>query len=235
MSVAWPLALASVRIWALLRVQASWRALVGPSWEAIAAALALGLALVWWSGAAIVLAPPDSLAAALVVLGLEFLLGSVLGQLAALPGWALCGAAEIHRIELAGTGPSPSTTRLSLALALAAGLGLGLHRPLLVGLLGSFARLPLAEPMLWSAALELALAELPGALIRFTALALALATPVLLIRLVVELGVAALGRGPAPAAALLAGVSPGLRFCAAALGLAASWSACPQAWAQALG
>ena len=50
MSVAWPLALASVRIWALLRVQASWRALVGPSWEAIAAALALGLALVWWSG-----------------------------------------------------------------------------------------------------------------------------------------------------------------------------------------
>ncbi len=224
-----------MRLWALLRVQASWRALVGPSWEAIAAALALALAGLWLLGSGTTIAPPDTIADALIGVGLEVLLGSVLGMVASLPGWALCGAAELTQIELASDARSRSLASLTLALALAAGLALGLHRPLLASLLASFASLPLADPLAWSSAVELTLAELPMLLARFTTLALALATPVLLIRLVVEVGVAALARGPDPAAALLAGVTPGLRFCAATLALAASWSAHPQAWAQGLG
>ncbi|MFV8749216.1 flagellar biosynthetic protein FliR [Nannocystaceae bacterium ST9] len=235
MTIVWPLALASVRLWALLRVQASWRALLGPSWEPIAAALALSLAGVWSLGAGLPIAPPESIAEAAILLALEFLLGSVIGMIAALPGWALCGAATLAELELVGSDRPRSLTSLTLALALAAALALGLHRPLLATLLASFTSLPLAEPLAWSTAVEPALADLPLTLARVTTLALALATPLLLVRLVVEVGVAALGRGSDPAAALLAGVTPGLRFCAAALALAASWSAHPQAWAQGLG
>jgi flagellar biosynthesis protein FliR len=233
-TLAWTLVLASVRLWAVLRVQASWRALLGPSWEPIAASLAFALAGVACWSSAIAITPPDSLADAIVMLALEFMLGSVIGLLASLPGWALCGASEIASLELTGD-RTRSLTHTMLALALAAALTLGLHRPLLASLLGSFASLPLAEPLAWSSAIEVSLAELPGLLIRFSALALALATPVLLIRMVVEIGVAALARGPDPAAALLAGLTPGLRFAGAALALVASWSAYPQAWARGLG
>jgi type III secretory pathway component EscT len=235
MIVAWPLALAGVRLWALLRVQASWRALLGRSWEPIAGALAIALAVVAWSGSAIVVKLPDSIAEALVLVALEFMLGSVLGLLASLPGWALCGAARQGELELAGSGRPGGLAALTIAIALAAALGLGLHRPLLVALLASLSSLPLGDPLAWSAAVDPALAELASLLLRFTALALSLATPVLLIRLIVDVGVTALGRGPDPAALLLAGTTPGLRFCAAALALAASWSAYPQAWAQGLG
>jgi type III secretory pathway component EscT len=234
-TIAWTLALASVRLWALLRVQASWRSLLGLRWEPIAAALAVALAAVAWSGSAITLAPPDSLADALVLVALEFLLGSVLGLIASLPGWALCGAAEQAELELAGGGRPRSLAALTIALALAAALALGLHRPLLVALIGSLSSLPLGDPIAWTTAIEPTLVALPGLLLRFTALALALATPVLLIRLIVEVGLVALGRGPDPAALLLAGTAPGLRFAAAALALAASWSAYPRAWAQGLG
>lgn len=235
MTLTWTLALASVRLWAVLRVQASWRALLGPTWEPIAAALALALAGVACWSSAIAIPPPDSLAAAIVMLALEFMLGSVIGLLASLPGWALCGASEVASLDLSGAGRPRSLTHTMLALALAAALTLGLHRPLLATLLGSFASLPLAEPLAWASAAELTLTSLPGLLLRFSALALALATPVLLIRMVVEIGVAALARGPDPAAALLAGLTPGLRFAAAALALVASWSAYPRAWAQGLG
>ena len=90
--------LAGARLWACLRVQASWRLTVGPTWEWIAAALALVLAAV------VVLRDPLSFAALSrrlaeptqlgLALGFEIVLGSVIGLAASLPGWALVGAAH---------------------------------------------------------------------------------------------------------------------------------------------
>lgn len=234
LALAWTLLLAGVRAWALLRVQIAARSLVGPSWEAIAAALALVIAGVALLGRGVV-EPPAAWPDALALLALELLLGSVLGSIVALPGWALCGAAEQAELELVGEGRSASLSTLLIAGSLAAALALGLHRPLLAALVGTYEWLPLGEPLAWSGAVELGIVELPALLARATSLALALATPVLLTRMIVAVGVEALGRGSDLDASLLAALAPGLRFAAASLALAASWSAYPHAWAAGLG
>ncbi len=235
----WPLALALVRVWSLLRVQASWRALLGRLWEPIAAALALSVAAAMLLAGRLAWAPtPEHWIAAVELLALEFLLGGVIGQLAALPGWALVGAAQTSEQAL-GYVDEPdrpgSLRALIVALALASGLGLGLHRPLIAGLWRTVERLPLGEPLAWLPELERVAVELPTMLVELTTLALALATPVLLVHAVVTISIGSLARGPDPAEALLASVVPGLRFAAALLALGASWSVYGDAWARGLG
>jgi flagellar biosynthesis protein FliR len=229
-------ALASARLWACLRVQASWRQAIGTSWEWIAGAVAASVASVAWLGARLDVTSMavDTL---VIALGFELLLGSVLGLAISLPGWALVGAARESEAGLGvrgleGEAASGSVARLLVTASLAAGLGLGLHAPLLAALLGTFERFPLARPSAWLPALV----ELPAWLIdqcaAFTVLALALATPVLLTRALVSLCVASLARRRGAAEALLAVLAPGLRLGAALVALGAAWAAYPEAFAR---
>ncbi|HLT39498.1 MAG TPA: hypothetical protein VK034_24610 [Enhygromyxa sp.] len=224
--------LASARIWALLRVQASWRAALGRRWEWIAATLAVCVAMLLATTGRLAPLERPGWSDFVVALAFELALGSVIGLAVSLPGWALVGAAmqSEHGLELRGSG---TLTTLLIAASLAAGLSLGLHRPLLVSLLASFDRFALARAWEW-----LSVAE-PGPwwieqLVTFTTLALALATPVLLTRTLVELGAASLARAGAGAGSLLAAIIPGLRLAAALVALGAAWSAYPEAFARGL-
>ncbi len=233
--LAWTLLLASARLFALLRVQAAARALVGARWEPIAAALALTLAALALLAGVRAEAPPREAFALLGLLGIELLLGSVIGMVTSLPGWALCGAAAQSERAVCDEEGSGSLATLLIAGSLAAGLALGLHRPLLTSAVDGLSGLPLGAPRAWPDAAALALTELPQLLVRATTLTLALATPVLLTRLVVTVGLAGLGRGSDFDAALLGALVPALRFAAALLSLGAAWTAYPHAWAAGLG
>lgn len=233
------LLLGVVRIWALLRVQASWRAVLGWRWEWIAGALALcvaGLAAIRGQLIGLELVGAARIGPELVVaLGFEFVLGSVLGLAVSLPGWALVGAAGESEAGLSVQEPngSGSPAMLIIAASLAVGLSLGLHRPLLASLLGSFDRWLLASPQAWLPGPELG-SWMIAELVAFTGLALALATPVLLTRALVELGSASLGRAGFEAASLSAAITPSLRLAAALVALGAAWSAYPEAFARGL-
>jgi flagellar biosynthesis protein FliR len=224
--------LASARLWACLRVQASWRWAVGVHWEWIAGALAISLAVLAWTGGRLGASVTLNGSAIIVALVFELLLGSVLGLAISLPGWALVGAAQESEQALAWQGESGSLTRLLVAGSLAAGLALGLHAPLCAGLLGLLDRFALAQPSAWWPAL----AELPSYLIDRSAaillLGLALATPVLLTRMIVSLCLASLGRERADARELVDVLAPGLRLGAGLVALGAAWSAYPEAFAR---
>ena len=226
--------LASARLWACLRVQASWRSAIGPTWEWIAGALAVSVSVLAWSSGRLG-SSPDALALTLApALVFELLLGSVLGLAISLPSWALLGAARESEQALGWQGESGSLARLLVVASLAGGLALGLHAPLCAGLLGLFDRFPLARPSAWVPALE----QLPEYLIdRAVALALlglALATPVLLTRAIVALCLSTLGRERVATTELLDVVTPGLRLAAGLVALGAAWSAYPEAFARAM-
>jgi flagellar biosynthesis protein FliR len=224
--------LASARLWACLRVQASWRSAVGIHWEWIAGALAISVAVLAWAGGRLDAGVAVDGSTIAIALAFELLLGSVLGLVISLPGWALVGAAQESEQALAWEGESGSLACLLVAASLAAGLALGLHAPLCAGLLGLFDRFELAHPSAWAPAL----AELPSYLIdRVTAimlLGLALATPVLLTRMIVSLCLASLGRERHDARELVDVLSPGLRLGAGLVALGAAWSAYPEAFAR---
>jgi flagellar biosynthesis protein FliR len=224
------LLLASARMWALLRVQASWRMVLGRRWEWIAAALAVALAGLLAVAGRLAAVEFAGLGVLLVAIAFELALGSVIGLAVSLPGWALVGAAAQSEegLELRGDAAG-SVATLLVAASLAAGLSLGLHRPLLAGLLASFERFELASASAWIPTLELG-TWLGEQLAMITALALALATPVLLTRTVVEFATASLGRTNS----LLEVFSPALRLAAALIALGAAWSAYPEAFARGL-
>ena len=147
------LLLATARLWALLRVQASWSAALGGRWGWIAGGLALALAgLASASGRLPVFEGLGSFF--IVALAFELALGTVLGLAVSLPGWALVGAAGQIEHELELRGPA-SLAPLLICASLAAALGLGLHRPLLATLLASFAEFALATPRAWLPSEEL--------------------------------------------------------------------------------
>ena len=230
--------LLSLRLWALLRVQALWRAGVGPSWELVAAGLAATLsAVLVLSGGVLgggVAWPGQGGQSWLVAAGFELLLGTVLGLLLSLPGWALLGAGRVSEATLElRTNVEGGTLARVLALgSMVAALRLGLHGPLLGALAASVERFPIAAPLAWTQAVPGDLGELAVWTAEATALALAVATPALLVHALVELGLGALGRGPEPAGLLARAMAPGLRFAAALLALAAAWSAFPEAFAR---
>jgi hypothetical protein len=228
------LLLASARVWALLRVQASWRTVLGRRWEWIAAALAVLLTGMLAATGRLIVVELAGLGSLVVALAFELALGSAIGLVVSLPCWALVGAAaeSEHGLELREAGPGSLATLL-IAASLAAGLSLGLHRPLLAGLLASFDQFALASAATWIPTLELG-AWLGEQLATITALALALATPVLLTRTLVELGVASLGRVGFEAASFSGAIASGLRLAAALVALGAAWSTYPEAFARGL-
>jgi len=227
-------ALAAARIWALLRVQASWQRALGLHWQWLSAGLAVALAVLLVARAPGV-APPMSTSTSglLAALALELLLGTVLGLLAALPGHALVGATTESSAGLGLGDAQPSLSLVVIMASLAVGLGLGLHGPLLTSLLASFDALPPAAPEAWLiAAASFDAAQIVTAAIRMSALALALATPVLLTELVATAALACLARAELGARALAEVLGPGLRFTLALLALGAAWSSYPEAFAR---
>ena len=244
-SESWPLLLlASARLWACLRCQASWRCALGPRWEWISAIVALALAALALLGGKLA-DPSPELARGWTQLGLalgfELLLGATLGALVSLPGHALVGAATTSDALLrerphdpASPAAPASMTSLLVCASLAAGLSLGLHRPLLAALLAGFELLPLGDPYSWMPPATELLTRAPEAAAHASVLALALATPVLLTRALACLALACLARGGVNLEALSGVLAPGLRLALAMITLGAAWSSYPQAFARAL-
>jgi hypothetical protein len=224
--------LASVRIWACLRVQASWRWAIGVSWEWIAAAFAIAVAVLAWAGGRLgadVAMDGPAIGLALVF---ELLLGTVIGLLISLPGWALVGAAQESEQALAWQGESGSFARLLVVASLAAGLALGLHAPLCAGLLGLFDSFALGRPSAWLPGTSALSSYVIDRATAFTLLGLALATPVLLTRMLVWLCLASLGRERLETQDWFDVLIPGLRLGAGLVALGAAWSAYPEAFAR---
>ncbi|MEZ4450762.1 MAG: hypothetical protein R3B09_14870 [Nannocystaceae bacterium] len=227
----------TVRLFALLGLQVVWQRQLGELWWAVSGTLALSLA-----GALTLAAPPIGEAAASIDVdvwirgaAMEATFGGVLGLLAALPGVALLGAAGESPRGL-GLGRRSPVEPMILAMVLASSLGLGLHRPLLLGLRELALAHPAGAP--FDGALLVELLERGGvalvaALDRLLVVGLALATPVLLTRAVVELGAALCGapEGQGELRPLWRWVAVGAALCA----LGASWAAYPEAWLATLG
>lgn len=227
MIVAGPLAgltWAAARLFGLLRAQVSWRAAVGPAWEAVAAVLALALALA--------LAPavlrPVPLAELLLVGACELLLGSVVGAVFSLSGQALLGAAGQSARTLQV--PRSGLPLLLVVGGAAAGLAADLHRPLLLGLRGLMDVWRVGAPTSWATG---EVSQPVAAAHAATVLALALATPVLLAAAVVDLAMRLATRGVALAA--FDALRPWLVTVAASMALGAAWGAYPEAWGRAFG
>ncbi len=220
----------TLRLGALLLVQVPWFRLLGPLWVPIAAVLAAALA----GALALTLAPGGGLVDAPTLLRgalLELALGGLAGALVGLPGHALVGAAGASgkALDLRRGAWEP----LLIALVLSLCLGLGLHRPLLLGL-REFALLVPPGVGLHSAAQLLhrplePLVVAAGAA-HLLLLALALATPVLLSKAVVELAAGLVEPPGEPRS----GIGRWLAAAAAILALCASWSAYPEAWLRSL-
>ena len=233
-ALVWTWALASARLFGLLRVQAAWASALGRSWQWISLVLAavLGAVLLGSARLKIPLAGGvlDDGITALAMLALELMLGSVIGLVLSLPGWALVGAAthSEHGLQLRMRDDQArgSVAGLLVVASLAAGLSLRLHHPLIAGSEQLFARLALAAPGSWAGALlELDALALAGLCAELTIFALALATPVLLSSAIVSVALAALARGSDEAASLSAALDPGLRLAAALVALGAAWTA----------
>lgn len=216
----------AVRLFALLRAQTLWRGALGGAWPLIAAALA-GLLAAAWRPADV---EPVAWAVWLPVAVLEALLGAVLGALVSLPGEAALGAARASGLAL-GLARPRAWEALHLALAGALALALDLHRPLLAGLRGTAARWPVGQPAAWrfDGGLDAAIAG-AGEL---AALALGLATPVLLTAAIVELGLGFAARVQ-PLAAAAPALRPWFVTAAALAALGAAWTAYPESWLRAL-
>jgi hypothetical protein len=212
--------LAAVRIFAILRAQSPWRAAAGPVWPVVAAGFAVMLAPAVLPGAQVT--------ASLTISALltEALLGTALGIVVALPGWALLGASAASASALR-TSPG-AWVGLSVALVGGTALALGIHQPLLLALRGTMQTIPLG-----TATLAVSAADLAHLLHAMTVLALALSTPVLLTAAVAELAVRAVSQGPLAATPLASASAPWLRTGAALVALGASWQAYGATWAQA--
>jgi len=235
----------TLRLGALLLVQIPWLRLLGPLWIPIAGVLALSIASALVLALAVTAAPlaglstldmssaiePSTLLRGAV---LEVIFGGLVGFVVGLPGHALLGAANASGRALGlrrGTTWEPLLITLVLSLA----LGVNLHRPLLLGL-REFALL--APPGLGHGQLGtiahlssgLSAATLAAGAAHLLFLALALATPVLLARAVVELAASLVEPPGEPRS----GLGPWLAAAAAVLALCASWAAYPDAWLRSL-
>jgi flagellar biosynthesis protein FliR len=163
--------------------------------------------------------------------GWELVVGTLLGALVSLPGYAVLGAGStVALVTRSGAAP---VTGLAVAVTTMAALALALHRPLLLGLVGSFEALPLGEPMTILGTGANALQSLGRALQVVTVLALALATPVLLTAMVVDVGLALLGRGPEAIVPATEAMRAWARSALALIALGASWAAYAEAWSRA--
>ncbi len=230
---------ATVRLWAILRLQVLWRGLAGAQWNLVSGALALSLALLLMPLARLPEAWPGA-ATLIVGVGFEFLLGTVVGLWVALPGHAAIGAGAVSGEGL-GLQSSEAWRYLWTALTLVLGLAMGAHRAALQALGTTLARWPIFTPdAIWDSSrpgfvayADLA-ADLGLAMHAATLLALALATPVLLVRAVMAPAMWAMLRGPGGVVGLDV-LRPWIVAAAALVALGAAWMSFPEAWAMALG
>jgi flagellar biosynthesis protein FliR len=224
---------AAARIWAVLRAQALWRVAIGPLWWLVALVPSLALAPLA-AGPAPAYVGFSSFAGLLVV---ELLLGTSIGLVATLPGYALLGVGETAGTLLGARAVgSRGVAWFCVVFVLAISLMLGLHRPLLGSILATFDTWPVGDPVAWSWVVRDELADtIVAAAHGMTVLALALATPVLLAIVVVDVAVRLFGRGPAPAGPAADSLVPWLRVALALVALGASWSAYTGAWTRAVG
>ena len=209
--------LAALRTFAILRAQALWRTAVGVSWPFVAAGLALVLAPA--------VAGPSAPQLSWTTAGIELLVGTAIGIVVSLPGWALLGAATASATALR-VAPKPMLA-LTVAFVLAVALSLGLHRPLL------FALRETGQMGAWAIAGDASWIVVARSLHAMTLLALALATPVLLCLAVAHLTLSWLGRGPAGFAPVADAVTPWIGAAGALVALGASWQAYGAIWAHA--
>ncbi|GEM_PF-1642775 len=246
LALGWSMAV--VRIWAILRVQVLWRRAIGPVWELVAPAAALGLGFLCVPGgstlgARISQIPMSSLAGLTgvdmwIALGFEAALGTAMGLLTSLPGHALMGAGteSSKRIGLGAADGSSGFVTLFASLGLLAGLLMSAHQPALLGLRESVQIFPLGLPAQW---LHWGTAEVVGELgmaaHAVLSLAFALATPVLLVSAVAETFTRLLSGGPVAMVAIGETILPWARLTLALAGLVASWATFPGSWAAGIG
>lgn len=218
--------LLSVRLFAILRAQVLWRHAVGPLWWLVAAGLS-GLVGLGGLATPVGAAPPHDVGILDVVF--ELLLGTVLGIVASLPGFALVGAAAASAAPFGAAARSLAALFVILTLAIA--MALGLHQALLRVALDTAAAFAVGEPHAWVARADaLVLARAAHAML---VLALALATPVLLVAAIAEVCLRVVGRGPAGSESPSATSSAIVRGAAALVALGAAWQAYGRAWAEA--
>lgn len=172
------------------------------------------------AAASIVVPPVDGIG---LVLGMvaELMLGAIVGVMIAWGAAAIVGAsataATILRV------PSGPWLVLVAAMVLAAALQLELHHAALRASAALRVALPIGDPQAWLGFVADGerLVAWGGAM---TALALALATPAVLVAAICDLVWAAIARGPGAAAALATASGSTLRLAAVLVALAASWS-----------
>lgn len=219
-----------MRLFAVLRVQPLWRQGLGQVWVPVALVLA---GLVALPLASQVTAVTETSASQWVLLGLaEFVLGTVIGVLASLPGHALIGATHSSAQWLRA--PRGPLGALGVCLTLATALALRLHEPALYMLVDLTHVFPIGRPAAWFSDVPQLLPALLGATAAMLVLGLALAAPVLLCTAVIKLASAVIGRGPAPASAIAEAGGAWAAAAGALIALGASWAVYAHAWAQAI-
>lgn len=224
-ALAQALLLAFARYVALLRVQPLLRAALPSAWWAVAAVVAATLVL----REGIVPGAARSMDAFVLALVLELLLGTVVGLVVALPAQALVGAASVPAALLRV--PATGWTSLVFALVSSSALAMGLHHAVLAGASGLQQLFPLGQPTTWWAGAEDPAAQVVTIAHATTLLALALATPSMLVAVAVELVGAAAARSSGEAAALAAAPIALMRLAAVTIALGASWAIDMPRWA----
>ncbi len=221
------LALAFARSFAIVRVQPGLRAAMpGTSW-AVAAVFGVVLALQLQASGTPAL-PAAQLAAFVPALVAELVLGTVIGLVLAWPTHAVVGAATTAAMVLRA--PPAGFVALVLALVTSLAFALDLHHAALQGNGSLASLLPLGDPQAWIPSVAQLGPWLVAAITSATTLALALATPALLVAVAVELVAAVASRGPGVAPALAAAVTPMLRLAAVLAALGASWAIDAARW-----
>ncbi len=173
-----------VRVWAVLRAQVLWQRAVGPWWWIVAAGPAAVLAISIPTSDV----PGPALDGSWVPLVLsELVVGTVVGLVASLPGYALVGAgAQMESAFGLQRLRSQSLSTVVLALTLSLSLAAGVHHPLLLALRDGAALLPPGKLELWAVVAEDGVAMVAPAVHGAVVLGLALCAPVLLAAAVAE-------------------------------------------------
>ena len=223
------LALAWVRWVVLLGVQPLLRIGVGLQWWSTAGVFALVLAL---GDATLAGAPaaPVETAALLFALGAEALLGLTLGVCLSLGAHAVLGASNVSAMLLRI--PLGPWVALVASMVLVAAFELGLHHAALQSSAALQQVFAVGDGRAWLSDASTLSSRLPLWLAGMTVLALALATPALLVGAAVEVAGAAIARGPGAAPALAQAFVATARLGAVLIALGASWAIDLPRWAQ---
>ena len=215
-----------LRLGGVLAAQVLWARVLGGIWLAVAGGLAVTLA----GAVALALGPasPVSVERWLGGAAVEALTGAAIGLVVALPGHALLGAAAASRAAF-GLARRGAVDGLVIAVVAALCVALGEHRPLLLALAGVASAWPAGTPPPFAAPSAATVAAWAEGLL---ALALALATPVLLVHAALDLTLRLVERAGGE---VVGALRPWVVSAAAIVALTASWESGAEAWTRAAG